>query len=94
MPELVGRLSNLQTCQAPDPDTPTLRRQRGSALPTLPLYRAPRELTSRFGGVTVYPRGPAEGFWQGGEGESRDDLVMFEIMARDIDDGWWRDRRD
>ena len=52
------------------------------------------ELTDRFGGVTVYARGPAEGFWEGEEGQSRDDIVIMEVMAGDLDEGWWRDRRE
>jgi hypothetical protein len=52
-----------------------------------------RELTARFGGVTVYARAPAEGFWEGEEGGTRDEIVIFEVMAHDLDEGWWRDRR-
>ena len=52
-----------------------------------------RELTERFGGATVFSRSPAEGFWQGGEGTSRDDIVIFEAMSETLDEGWWRERR-
>jgi len=53
-----------------------------------------RELTSRFGGVTVYSRGPAQGFWEGEEGTARDDIVIFEVMAENLDEPWWRATRD
>ena len=53
-----------------------------------------RELTSRFGGITVYARGPAQGFWEGGEGQSHNDIVIFEVMAEDLDVPWWRARRE
>ena len=52
-----------------------------------------RDLTERFGGVTVHARGPAEGFWDGEEGHARDDIVIFEVMAEDLDAAWWRERR-
>lgn len=51
------------------------------------------DLTERFGGVTIYARGPAEGFWGGEDGPSRDDIVIFEIMTEDLDVLWWRDKR-
>lgn len=52
-----------------------------------------RELTERFGGATVFSRSPAEGFWQGGEGTSQDDIVIFEAMCETLDEAWWRERR-
>ncbi len=59
------------------------------------LYAAlARELTDRFGGVTVYARGPAEGFWQGEDRTSRDDIVVVEVMVEALDEGWWRARRE
>ncbi|EYD77889.1 hypothetical protein Rumeso_00616 [Rubellimicrobium mesophilum DSM 19309] len=53
-----------------------------------------RELTARFGGVTVYARGPAEGFWDADDGQSRDDIVIFEVMADALDELWWRATRE
>ena len=52
-----------------------------------------QELTSRFGGVTVYAQAPAEGFWQGGESTSRDEIVIFEVMCDNLDEPWWHARR-
>jgi hypothetical protein len=50
-------------------------------------------LFDRFGGVTVYARSPAEGFWAGGEQPARDDIVIVEVMAETLDRDWWRDKR-
>ena len=52
-----------------------------------------QELTDRFGGVTVFARSPAQGFWEGEEGTSQDDIVTFEVMCDTLDDDWWRTRR-
>jgi hypothetical protein len=52
-----------------------------------------QELLDRFGGVTVFSQGPAEGVWQGENGTSRDEIVIFEVMAETLDEGWWRDLR-
>ena len=52
-----------------------------------------QDLTDRFGGVTVYAQAPAEGFWQGGESTSRDDIVIFEVMCASLDEPWWHNRR-
>lgn len=52
------------------------------------------ELTARFGGVTAYTRAPAEGRWRdGGDGTSRDEIAVHEVMAESIDAAWWRDYR-
>jgi hypothetical protein len=69
----------------------------------LPLYdnanvRFPREtfdhvrqeLTDRFGGVTAFLRSPGEGFWRIAENAiNRDDVVIFEVMADQLDRPWW-----
>ncbi len=52
-----------------------------------------RELVDRFGGLTAFTQSPAEGLWKD-EGEtSRDDIVVFEVMADEIGRGWWGDYR-
>ena len=52
-----------------------------------------RELVERFGGLTAFTRSPAEGLWEE-EGEvTKDEIVIFEVMADELDLGWWRDYR-
>ena len=55
--------------------------------------RVRRELADRFGGITSFTRAPAEGVWKEGGHTSRDDMVVFEVMARDLDRGWWEHYR-
>jgi len=51
-----------------------------------------RERTARFGGVTAYTRAPAEGTWESPEGAvHRDDVVVVETMAEQLDREWWAD---
>lgn len=59
------------------------------------LYGWVREtLVDRFGGLTAYSRSPAEGLWQQDEGDrSRDEIVIFEVMADRLNRGWWRSFR-
>ena len=53
-----------------------------------------RELTERFGGLTVYTRAPAEGMWKLNDNHTtRDDIVIFEVMASQLDAPWWRNYR-
>lgn len=66
----------------------------GQPFPRAFFHDLRRELTDRFGGVTVYARGPAEGFWEGEGGQSRDDILIFEVMADDVDAAWWREKRE
>ncbi len=49
-------------------------------------------LIDRFGGLTVYARAPAEGLWADGEpaeAATRDEIVIFEVMAETLDEAWW-----
>lgn len=56
--------------------------------------RVRKELTERFGGLTVYTRAPAEGLWKlNGNETTRDDIVIFEVMANELEQSWWREYR-
>jgi hypothetical protein len=46
---------------------------------------------ARFGGLTAFTRAPAEGIWKH---QTRDDLVIFEIIAEAVDKPWWRAYRE
>lgn len=56
--------------------------------------RVSEELAARFGGVTAFRRSPAEGVWREGGEESRDRIVIFEVMAEELDRAWWREYRE
>ena len=60
------------------------------------VRRIVRDLTERFGGATAFTRTPAEGLWKDGDkGEvERDDIVVIEVMAEDLDRGWWTQFRE
>lgn len=48
------------------------------------------ELTERFGGVTAFVRSPAVGVWkESAEDVNRDEVVMFEVLAEELDKSWW-----
>ncbi len=51
------------------------------------------ELSNRFGGLTAYSRAPAEGIWREGNTREKDDIVIVEVMADDLDPDWWRELR-
>ena len=55
--------------------------------------RVSEELAARFGGVTAFRRSPAEGVWREGGEESRDRVVVFEVMVEELDRAWWREYR-
>ena len=60
------------------------------------LYAGVREeLVERFGGLTAFSRSPAEGVWEPEEGaRSRDDIVIFEVMADTLERDWWTGYRE
>jgi hypothetical protein len=52
--------------------------------------RTRQELLDRFGGVTANQRAPAHGLWASPDGGvAGDEVVIFEVMARDMERGWW-----
>lgn len=51
------------------------------------------ELVARFSGLTAYTRAPAEGFWSSGTQTARDEIVVFEVMVRELDEIWWSQYR-
>jgi hypothetical protein len=48
------------------------------------------ELSDRFGGLTAYTRAPARGVWTKGADQSKDDIVVIEVMVESIDADWWK----
>ena len=65
----------------------------GEALPAELFTAVRQELADRFGGLTTYSRAPAQGLWKD-EGETHhDDIVVFEVMAAELDAAWWRNYR-
>jgi hypothetical protein len=49
------------------------------------------ELMQQFGGITAYTRSPAHGLWQPEDGTAvHDELVIYEVMAEELDRTWWR----
>lgn len=48
-------------------------------------------LVKKFGGLTAYNRVPAEGLWKDEKNNAhRDDIVIFEVMADELDKLWWQ----
>lgn len=71
-----------------------LRRKDGSDQARELFGSVRRELLDSFGGMTAFTRSPAEGLWESGEGDvERDSIVIFEVMADEVDRGWWSDFR-
>ena len=76
-----------------------LRDNQGSAFSRSHFDRVRDELVERFGGVTAFLRSPAEGVWKDNPGASasdavRDEIVIFEVMAEQLDRSWWRNYRE
>jgi hypothetical protein len=55
--------------------------------------RVRAELSERFGGITSFTRAPAKGVWKEGGHTAHDDIVVFEVMARELDHTWWENYR-
>lgn len=51
------------------------------------------ELVAKFGGLTMYSRAPARGYYRTDGKVDRDDIVVLEVMTDAIDREWWRGYR-
>jgi hypothetical protein len=69
--------------------------EKGGKKVSRTLLRATaRQLAQEFGGITVYARAPAQGFWRrSGAKLDRDDVVVYEVMTKSVDVAFWRKRR-
>ena len=50
-------------------------------------------LVEKFGGVTAFSRSPAKGIWIADDHAERDDVIVIEVMAANLDRAWWRSFR-
>lgn len=50
-------------------------------------------LITKFGGVTAFTRSPGEGLWDSGSSVVRDEIIVLEVMAQELDRAWWSDLR-
>jgi hypothetical protein len=67
-----------------------LNDNKGKALPKKLFREVADELTEKFGGLTAHTRAPAEGLWKEGSSEAeKDEVVIYEVMADDLDEAWW-----
>src|SRR4051812_44332802 len=67
--------------------------RRGEKLPQAIYDSVRQELIDRFGGLTAHSRAPAKGLWKDGAAVDKDDIVVYEVMADELDRGWWADYR-
>lgn len=71
-----------------------LRDESGAPFPKQMFDAVRDELAEAFGGVTAFTRTPATGLWEDDDGEvRRDEVVLFEVMADQVDHGWWNNYR-
>jgi hypothetical protein len=62
----------------------------GNPFPRAMVDEVRHTLTERFGGVTAHLRAPAAGAWKDDDGGvARDDVVIVEVVADDLDRAWW-----
>ncbi len=67
----------------------------GKSLPEKLFHEVKTALTEKFGGLTMYTRSPAEGLWKETEQKTvKDDLVIYEVMAVDLDEVFWKEYKE
>jgi hypothetical protein len=66
----------------------------GRSFPPNYFNQVREDLTDRFGGVTAFIRAPAVGLWRESVDETnREEVVMFEVLADQLDKDWWASYR-
>ena|SRR5687768_5143891 len=71
-----------------------LRDNNNQPFPQAEFEFVRNHLTEYFGGVTAFLRSPGEGLWKESDNDiSHDDVVMFEVMAEDLNTSWWAEYR-
>jgi hypothetical protein len=65
----------------------------GAAFDQKVYDRVRDELIKKFGGVTVFRSSPAEGVWKEGGQVSHDAIILFEVMADELEREWWTSYR-
>ena len=71
-----------------------LRDNAGRAFSRADFERVRTELTERFGGVTAFLQAPAQGAWKEEGQTTRDEVVLYEVMAEELERAWWKDYRE
>lgn len=68
-----------------------LRDDAGTSFTRADFDRVRQELTDRFGGVTSFLQSPAQGLWKGDADQEpqRDEVLLFEVMADELNRAWW-----
>ena len=57
----------------------------GAPFGAAPFRLVRGELTEKFGGLTAFTRAPAEGVWRDEGRTQRDEVVVLEVMAAELD---------
>lgn len=72
-----------------------LYRNTGKKFPKKSYTQVRDTLLEKYGGLTVYSRAPVSGLWEKIPGHTvYDDLLIFEVMAKNLSARWWRAYRE
>jgi hypothetical protein len=67
-----------------------LKDNGGKPLPKKLFRSVADEMIEKFGGLTAHTRAPAEGLWRDDSATAaRDEIVIYEVMAEELDARWW-----
>jgi hypothetical protein len=66
---------------------------KGRPLPAKLFAQERKTLLETFGGVTAHVQAPAVGLWKNGPRTVRDEIVIYEVMARRYSRAWWKSHR-
>lgn len=63
----------------------------GNPIPRTVFSAVRDELVGHFGGLTAHTRAPVDGLWREDDQPAiHDDLIIYEVMAPELDEEWWQ----
>ena len=66
----------------------------GEAFSSQHFDRVKRDLAEKFGGVTVHSQPTAEGIWTEGDSTIKDQIIIYEVLVKQIERPWWQSFRE
>lgn len=67
-----------------------IKDNEGKDLPAQEYISLRTLLTEKFGGITTYSRSPARGIWKEKNRTNKDEIIIYEVLVKEMDMPWWK----
>jgi len=68
-----------------------LQDENGEVFPAARYAKVHKQLIEKFGGLTLYQRNPAEGYWKNGSSKTiKEPMLVHEVLSGAIEEDFWK----